>query len=281
MQSVESLQPGDVPHRGKRRTRRLWVYLGLAVVLLLCITVAVLMVTLRKGTNPLRETFISRCELLQGYNCQDLWAKFQQAYVGQDPCKIPWEAYDPFIAAANFEPACNRMMFWSKTKDVVHDFTDKRECFVTMEDTVLGSLLDDLTWCGKEGSSETFTSNCPGWTECENNPVRSFWSRASSVFADKACGDVSAMLNGSLVTPFSPTSIFGGIEVKRLNSTRVKSLKVILVTQEIAVSNCTNASFQDLQKELDEGIKYDCTEVTESHLQECSSDPEKPCGPCW
>lgn len=47
------------------------------------------------------------------------------------------------------------MMFWSKTKDVVHDFTEKRDCFLTLEDTLLGSVLDGLTWCGKEGSSGT------------------------------------------------------------------------------------------------------------------------------
>lgn len=42
-------------------------------------------------------------------------------------------------------------MFWSKTKDVVHDFV-RNGCFVTMEDTLLGSVLDGLSWCGKEGS---------------------------------------------------------------------------------------------------------------------------------
>lgn len=44
-------------------------------------------------------------------------------------------------------------MFWSKTKDLVHDFTEKKDCFLTLEDTLLGSVVDGLTWCGKEGSS--------------------------------------------------------------------------------------------------------------------------------
>lgn len=45
------------------------------------------------------------------------------------------------------------MMFWSKTKDIVHDYTKKNEaCFVTLEDTLLGSVVNGLTWCGKEGS---------------------------------------------------------------------------------------------------------------------------------
>lgn len=45
-------------------------------------------------------------------------------------------------------------MFWSKTKDAVHDYVKRnQECFVTMENTLLGSVLDGLTWCGKEGSN--------------------------------------------------------------------------------------------------------------------------------
>lgn len=44
-------------------------------------------------------------------------------------------------------------MFWSKTKDVVHGYNKKTSCFFTMEDTLLGSVLDNLNWCGKEGSN--------------------------------------------------------------------------------------------------------------------------------
>lgn len=46
-----------------------------------------------------------------------------------------------------------KAMFWSKTKDVVHAYNKEKSCFVTMENTLLGSVLDDLTWCGKEGSN--------------------------------------------------------------------------------------------------------------------------------
>ncbi|XP_044032477.1 ADP-ribosyl cyclase/cyclic ADP-ribose hydrolase 1-like [Siniperca chuatsi] len=265
-----------------QRRRRRCLFLSVAVIILIIIVVAVVLgLTLRKETDGLKPAFIARCEAFKGYDCQTVWGAFEQAYVGQDPCKVPMEAYDPLIAAAPFKPACNRMMFWSKTKDVVHDFTEKKDCFITLEDTLLGSVLDGLTWCGKEGSSETFTTGCPGWTDCENNPVRSFWLKASAAFADIACGDVTAMLNGSITTPFSPSSIFGSIEVKRFNSTRIGSLTVVLVTEKNSVTNCTNASLKDLQKELDKGIKYNCKEVTEAQIQECSSDPEKPCSSCW
>ncbi|XP_068160461.1 ADP-ribosyl cyclase/cyclic ADP-ribose hydrolase 1-like [Antennarius striatus] len=268
-------------HQDKKRNKRCF-YLSLFCVLLFIIILAVVLgVTLRRSTDQFKQTFISRCGNFEGYDCQKIWEAFEQSYIGKDPCQVPMEAYDPFIAVAPIKPACNRMMFWSKTKYVVHDFTEKRDCFITMEDTLMGFVLDGLTWCGKEGSKETFTTGCPGWTDCENNTVRSFWSRASAAYAEAACGHVTAMLNGSITAPFSPQSIFGSIEVQRLNATRVRSLNVALVTQENFVTNCTNASLKDLQETLDEGIKYSCEEVAEVQIQECSSNPETPCGACW
>ncbi|CAB1452488.1 unnamed protein product [Pleuronectes platessa] len=254
-------------------SRRTCVILGVIGVLLgVIITVTVVL------TLPLKRTFIRRCELFPGYDCENLWSVFQQAYVGKDPCNVPMEAYDPLIAAAPFKPACNRMMFWSKTKDLVQDFIKKRGCFLTLEKTLLGSVLDDLSWCGEEGSSETFKRFCR--RKCENNPVGSFWRRASAAFADVACGDVTTVLSGDIETPFDPKSIFGSIELKRFKSPRVRSLKIVLVSRKKALSNCMNPSFQDLQKELGPGITYSCTEMTESQFNECSSAPET-CGPCW
>ncbi|KAG7525648.1 ADP-ribosyl cyclase/cyclic ADP-ribose hydrolase 1-like [Solea senegalensis] len=267
-------------HRGRRR---LIVFLGVCAIILLVIIVAVLLVVVIKDneTNQLEKSFLTRCEAFEGYNCEEIWIIFKNAFVQKDPCKVPMEAYDLLFTAVPTKPSCNRMMFWTKTKDFVHDFTGKKDCFVTLENMMLGSVLDGLTWCGKENSDEIFTSGCPGWTDCENNAVRSFWNKASTEFADAACGDVSAMLNGSIATPYAPTSIFASIEVKRFTSPRVRSLTVVLVTEEKDVTNCTNASLKNLQNDLDKGIKYSCKEVAESQLQECSNNPEKPCGTCW
>lgn len=243
----------------------------------------VLGLALRKTSEheTFKQTFMSRCEGFGGSNCSQIWSAFEQAYVGKDACMVPPEAYNALLKAAPFTPACNRMLFWSKTKDVVHEFTEKRSCHVTLEDSLLGSVLDGLTWCGKEGSKETFTSGCPGWSDCDNNTVRSFWNKASEAFAQVACGDVSVMLNGSIVTPFSPASIFGSIEIKHFNPAVMRKLSVVLVTQEKEVSNCTNASLKDLQKELAQGIAYSCQEVAESRIEECASSPEIACGACW
>ncbi|KAM8822830.1 ADP-ribosyl cyclase/cyclic ADP-ribose hydrolase 1-like isoform 2-T2 [Spinachia spinachia] len=277
------MEPAECAAAGKTRRRRravvVAVSVSVSVLVLLCVGVAAA-VRLRNAAT-FRDTFIARCEDFEGEDCEKIWGVFEEAYVGRDPCDVPVEAYGPLFAAVPFAAQCNRMMFWSKTKDVVHDFSKKRDCYVTMEDTLLGSVLDHKTWCGKEGSSETFTSGCPGWSQCPNNTVRSFWGRASAAFAEAACGDAVVMLNGTVAAPFRATSVFASIEVPRFRSPRVRSLKVILVTQKNAGTNCEDESLRDLQKELGEGITYDCQEVSEAQVTDCSSHPEKPCGACW
>lgn len=267
---------------GKRRRKRCVILIVIVVLIVIVIIAVVLGLTLRQNKSEFESTFLSRCEKFDQYDCKKLWGVFQQAYVNKDPCKVLVEAYDPLIAAAPFKPQCNKMMFWSKTKDVVHGFTAKRkDCFVTLEDTLLGSVLDGLTWCGKEGSKDTFTSGCPGWSECENNPVCSFWRSASAAFADVACGDVTAMLNGSINTPFNSTSIFASDEVPRFNASRVKKLNVVMVIQKNNISNCNHSSLKNLTQALDKGITYGCKDVSESRIQECGAKPEIACGACW
>lgn len=265
----------------KRRRKRCVILIVIVVLIVIVIIAVVLGLTLRQNKSEFESTFLSRCEKFDQTDCQKVWDAFEQAYVNKDPCKVAVEAYDPLIVAAPFKPQCNRMIFWSKTKDVVHGFTEKRDCFVTLEDTLLGSVLDGLTWCGKEGSKGTFTTGCPRWSECENNPVRSFWRRISAAFADVACGDVTAMLSGSIDTPFNPTSIFASIEVVRFQASRIKSLNVVMVLQQNAKSNCTDPSLNNLRQSLDTGITYRCKDVPESRIQECGAKPEIACGACW
>ncbi|TKS87540.1 hypothetical protein D9C73_021664 [Collichthys lucidus] len=75
--------------------------------------------------------------------------------------------------------------------------------------------------------------------------------------------------------------IFASIEAPRLSSKHVKKLKVVLVTQPGSVTNCETASLKDLQKQLDQGIVYNCQEVPEAKVQECASNPHIACGACW
>ncbi|KAM9712273.1 ADP-ribosyl cyclase/cyclic ADP-ribose hydrolase 1-like isoform 2-T2 [Menidia menidia] len=225
---------------------------------------------------------LSRVDSLDRTKCEQLWDAFQNAYVKKDHCKVPMEAYDLLMTLAPIEPLQDKAMFWSKTKDVVHDFTGKTDCFVTVEDSLLGSVLDGLTWCGKEGSSETLTTGCPDWNKCPNNTVSSFWKRISTAFADAAKGDVTVMLNGSITKPFDDKSIFASVEVERLKSPRIKNLKVVLVADKKAGTKCKNGSLKTLQEKLEKKkIKYDCKDVPQSQIKKCSSNGKKTCGSCW
>ncbi|KAK3528125.1 hypothetical protein QTP86_023851 [Hemibagrus guttatus] len=207
------------------------------------------------GAVHLKDGVITRYRfLLRENDCDIIWKAFEQAYVGRDPCDVPPEAYDPLINSVKQDVVCNTMLFWSKTKNTVKAFTDDRDCLDILEETLLGFLFDELTWCSKNESKETFTTDCPSWSHCPNNPVRSFWIRASVNFAATACGNVSAMLNGSLEAPFSST---------RTNRTA-----------------CDNPSLHSLQNTLPTKIAYNCREVPYSKVEGCISDPEIPCSDC-
>ncbi|KAM9712258.1 ADP-ribosyl cyclase/cyclic ADP-ribose hydrolase 1-like isoform 1-T1 [Menidia menidia] len=315
------MEQGETRGTGKRRRGRLLLCVS-AVVVLITICAVVLGVTLAqrsdrpKSNHPsshdlnsfsdgiaefqkarsrnkdeFKNTFLEKCQKfkksqkvdsLDRTKCEQLWDAFQKAYVKKDPCEVPMEDYEPLMTLAPIEPLQDKAMFWSKTKDVVHDFTGKTDCFVTVEDSLLGSVLDGLTWCGKEGSSETLTTGCPDWNECPNNTVSSFWKRISTAFADAAKGDVTVMLNGSITKPFDDKSIFASVEVERLKSPRIKNLKVVLVADKKAGNNCKNGSLKTLQEKLKEKkIKYDCKDVPQSQVKKCSSNGEKTCGSCW
>ncbi|KAM9712264.1 ADP-ribosyl cyclase/cyclic ADP-ribose hydrolase 1-like isoform 2-T2 [Menidia menidia] len=238
-----------------------------------------------RNKDEFKNTFLEKCQKFkksQKTKCEQLWDAFQKAYVKKDHCKVHMEDYDPLMTLAPIEPLQDKAMFWSKTKDVVHDFTKRTDCFVTVEDSLLGSVLDGLTWCGKEGSSETLTTGCPDWNTCPNNSVSSFWKRISTAFADAAKGDVTVMLNGSITKPFDDKSIFASVEVERLKSPRIKNLKVVLVADKKAGNNCKNGSLKALLEQLKKKeIKYDCKDVPQSQIKKCSSGGKKTCGSCW
>uniref|UniRef100_A0A3B3CX76 ADP-ribosyl cyclase/cyclic ADP-ribose hydrolase n=1 Tax=Oryzias melastigma TaxID=30732 RepID=A0A3B3CX76_ORYME len=263
----------------KRRRRKCLVISGVVLLLLVAVVlVLALVLTLGRSSGGIKSTFLERC---QNLNCQNLWDVFQQAYINRDPCNVPGDAYDPFIKALSFKPKCNRMMFWSKTKDLVHSFTQKRDCFVTVEDVPLGAILNDLTWCGNSPYRYFVPPLIMYKCICMLRQTGNLSRVNPAFFADAACGDVSAMLSGSIMTPFSPGSVFESIEVKRLRSPNVKRMNVVLVIEENAVTNCTNASLDNLQKALAVGISYGCKEVTKAQINKCSSDLEIACGACW
>uniref|UniRef100_UPI0037E90F2F ADP-ribosyl cyclase/cyclic ADP-ribose hydrolase 1-like n=1 Tax=Semicossyphus pulcher TaxID=241346 RepID=UPI0037E90F2F len=249
-----------------------------AVVVVVVAVVVVPLVLLTPQTAQFRATFKKRCEAYgeTSHICENKWAAFEQAYVGEDHCGFSEGNYDQLFAETNFKHPCGKTMFWSKTKDLVHEFTKKRDCFVTLEDTLLGSVLDGLEWCGKEGNKETYTQQCQ---KCQPNPVSSFWKTASTRFTQHACGEASVMLDGERKEPYNSNSFFGGVEVPNLQPSKVTHLTVVLVTKE-SWGSCTCESLGSLRKDLHQGIGCTCKAVARSHVEQCIEE-NTPCGACW
>ncbi|XP_015200535.1 ADP-ribosyl cyclase/cyclic ADP-ribose hydrolase 1-like isoform X2 [Lepisosteus oculatus] len=242
-------------------TKRVTVIICVLILLTLAIAGFAVLIRTTETGGSLKYVFITRCkeylethdEVRVGIDCNEVWDAFQSSFVAKDPCKISVEAYDGLMNTAKQKVPCNEMVFWSKTKQMAHKFTQAKKCFMTLEDTLLGFIMDGLTWCGSQDGNDTYTSGCPNWNTCEQNPVRSFWSRASAHFAESACGNVTAMLNGSIDKPFSAKSIFGSVEIKKFNPMKINYVNVVLIGRE----------------------NYPST------ILKCLEDPQKPCGPCW
>ncbi|XP_060768028.1 ADP-ribosyl cyclase/cyclic ADP-ribose hydrolase 1 isoform X2 [Neoarius graeffei] len=303
-----------VIEHSRRKRRKRFLLIGVAVLVSVAVVAVVvgLIAAAKKSSTSLdsfKNVVMKRCETYLKENehmsrendCKIIWGAFEQAYIMRDPCDVPPEAYEPLINSIKQDVACNTMLFWSKTKIMAHAFTDKRDCLVTVEDTLLGYLFDDLTWCSKNESKETFTTDCPGWSDCQNNPVRSFWIQASTNFAATACGNVSVMLNGSVEAPFSPTSSVGGndesqtMKKKYQKITKIKlGSPVVMVARDewrtILDSNkttlyltrtaCNHSSLHILQSALDTKITYNCRMVPYSKVEGCIYDLEIPCSDC-
>ncbi|XP_073720030.1 ADP-ribosyl cyclase/cyclic ADP-ribose hydrolase 1 [Misgurnus anguillicaudatus] len=285
----------DVRNSNVKSKRKCYILVGTATVLVLAIILAVVLVcTIKKEPERnLKETVLSRCQsyvnskpsALSGNDCEGIWKAFEQAYVGKDPCSVPPEAYDHLMNSVQQTIPCNTKLFWSGTKEMVFAFAKDRDCLMTIEESLMGYMFDGLHWCSNNGSKETFTTGCPNWTECVNNPERSFWNRASAKFAATACGNVSVMLNGSKDSPFNPVSIFATVEVKNFNPTTMDSLTVLLVNEEKDTTTCSNESLENLQSIFSSGplksVGYECRVVPQAKVTECIDDLEIPCSSCW
>lgn len=218
------------------------------------------------------------------YDCENVWTSFVEAFVGKDPCKVPPEDYASLMNIAPPNSIRNKLLFWSKTQAIVDALAKKRpDCFMVSMDTLLGFVMNKLdVWCGKKGSKEIFTTGCPEWTKCVNNPVRSFWSQFSKALAMSASGSVHIVLSGSVPSPFSPDSILATEEIVNFNPSKISSLTVVVV-QTSNTKSCNTDNLKDLEKYLDHGLKakYTCKDVKESTINDCTNSKEKTCAECF
>ncbi|XP_028824731.1 ADP-ribosyl cyclase/cyclic ADP-ribose hydrolase 1-like isoform X2 [Denticeps clupeoides] len=221
----------------------LQVRFGLQVVRMTLIVVVVQLVLFTglhagPGTTPnLKRIVIGRCydyvtlvRPTSRYDCAEIWREFEAAVVSKAPCSVRVRDYRRMFQATPQALPCDKLLFWSKTRDLVHRYSAATRQFWTLEDTLVGFMFNDLVWCGQEEKDRGFDfSSCPEWSSCVDHPVYSLWKQASQNFAAAACGNVTVVLNGSIPNAFNRKSMFGGVELDSLNPRMVDHVNIKVV----------------------------------------------------
>ncbi|XP_005402578.1 PREDICTED: ADP-ribosyl cyclase/cyclic ADP-ribose hydrolase 1 [Chinchilla lanigera] len=239
-------------------------------------------------TRNLLELVLGRCYSytqlvrldLRSKDCPKILDAFKNAFISKNPCNITKEDYEPLLDLVNQTVPCNKSLFWSKSKDLAHQYTRVQGEMFTLEDTLLGYLADDLTWCGDPGSAELNHQSCPHWNECLSNPGSVFWKVISQKFAESACGVVQVMLNGSLSEPFRKSSTFGSVEVFNLDPRKVHTLQAWVMHDigGISSDSCSSASINELKSIVTErNMTFTCqNNYRPVRFIQCVKNPEHP-----
>uniref|UniRef100_A0A667ZNJ6 ADP-ribosyl cyclase/cyclic ADP-ribose hydrolase n=1 Tax=Myripristis murdjan TaxID=586833 RepID=A0A667ZNJ6_9TELE len=139
------------------------------------------------GTTPnIKQIVVGRCynyiTLVNPslrFDCEEIWREFEEVVVQRSACNVRVKDYHRLFHAMPQTWPCDRFLFWSKTRTLVHSYTAAVRHFWTLEDTLVGYIFNDLIWCGQEEDQDFDFSSCPEWSACVNHPVYSLWRQAS------------------------------------------------------------------------------------------------------
>ncbi|XP_046513525.1 ADP-ribosyl cyclase/cyclic ADP-ribose hydrolase 1 [Equus quagga] len=218
---------------------------------------------------------------LRDKDCQKIQEAFLKSFLSKDPCDATEQDYQPLIELANQTVPCNKTVFWSKTKELAHQYTRVQQALFTLENTLLGYIADDLSWCGDSGSSEINYQSCPTRRDnCSSNPVSVFWNMVSKRFAEDACGVVHVVLNGSLNEAFDRRSTFGRVEIHNLHPKKVHTLQAWVMHDigGVRSDSCSSSSIRDLKSIISErNITFTCqNNYRPVRFLQCVKNPEHP-----
>ncbi|XP_047123242.1 ADP-ribosyl cyclase/cyclic ADP-ribose hydrolase isoform X1 [Hydra vulgaris] len=203
------------------------------------------------GTTPnIKEIIIGRCNQFQqvssqnknpalfvNVDCQQFWSLFNSSFAFKDSCnygEINESSYDLLFNLTKSDSLLkDQAMFWSGTRQIVHEYTYIKNSFFTLEDTFNGYVANDLNWCGCKTCPDGINyNNCMGCTKATD----SFWARASRTFAENASGTAYVMVNGTTdknYTAYYNGSYFGRIELPTLGKMKQITSLVILVINNL------------------------------------------------
>ncbi|XP_044196172.1 ADP-ribosyl cyclase/cyclic ADP-ribose hydrolase 1-like [Thunnus albacares] len=238
------------------------------------------------GTTPnIKHIVVGRCYSYMTlvnptlrYDCEEIWRQFEEAVVHQSSCNVTVEDYHQMFHVIPQTWVCDRFLFWSKTRTLMHSYAAVVPDFWTLEDTLVGYMFNDLIWCGQKKDLGFDFSSCPEWSACRNHPVYSLWRQASQNFAEMACGNVTVLLNGSIDNAFNRKSMFGSVELDCLNPKRVNyvNIKVVTNLEGPFIESCRQGSIVDLIQILQSrGFRWTCTDNDQTlTILQCVQNPK-------
>uniref|UniRef100_A0A8D3BBD0 ADP-ribosyl cyclase/cyclic ADP-ribose hydrolase n=1 Tax=Scophthalmus maximus TaxID=52904 RepID=A0A8D3BBD0_SCOMX len=245
------------------------------------------------GTTPnIKHIVVGRCynyislvNPSSRYDCEEIWRLFEEAVVHQASCNVKVEDYHQMFIAMPHTWPCDRFLFWSKTRALMHSYAATDRHIWTLEDTLVGFMFNDLIWCRHKERPGFDFSSCPEWSSCQNHPVYSLWRQASQTFAELACGNITVLLNGSIANAFDKKSMFGSVELDSLNPQSVDyvNIKVVANLEGPYIESCSQGSVLDLIQILrSRGFSWTCTDNDQTlMILQCIQDPkESACQTC-
>ncbi|KAF5927003.1 ADP-ribosyl cyclase/cyclic ADP-ribose hydrolase 2 isoform X2 [Diceros bicornis minor] len=223
-----------------------------------------------EGTSPhLQSIFLGRCaeysSLLsteeRNKNCTAIWEAFK-VVLDKDPCSVFPSDYDLFINLSRHSIPRDKSLFWENNQLLVTSYAENTRRFTPLCDVLYGRVGDFLSWCRQTNASGLDYQSCPTAEDCENNPVDSYWKRASIQYSKDSSGVIYVMLNGSEPTGAYPVKgFFADFEIPHFQKDKITRIE-IWVMHEIGgpnVESCGEGSVKVLEERLEEmGFQYSC-----------------------
>ncbi|XP_065684421.1 ADP-ribosyl cyclase/cyclic ADP-ribose hydrolase-like isoform X1 [Hydra vulgaris] len=201
------------------------------------------------GTTPnINEIIIGRClqfKLVSSQNrnpalyvdadCKKVWDLFNSSFSFKDSCQNE-SNYESLFNLVGFKKLLtDQALFWSGTRQIVHDYTAVQNYFFTLEDTFAGYIVNNLQWCGCKSCQGGINFNSCN-KSCTNYALYSYWLKASKTFAENANGTAYVMVNGTTdsgLTAYFSKSYFGMVELPTMGQKKQVTQLVVIVVNNL------------------------------------------------
>jgi len=221
------------------------------------------------GTNTYLKTF--------KWDCESIYDNFTSVYIGKDPTAILPSDFQPFLKLGYHPVPVNKSMFWTGSssvtynpnsvpnRDLVHEYSYYGYRYWTLEDTMWGSMINGLSFCGASLEYQALNNSIFNFSTCmsygQNGSSHNYWNAASAQFAQTARGDVYMLgyANNRRIYrtgtdpdyPGESPSVFASVEIYNLNASQItKFTALIIPNSQYPQEKCGSGSVAQMQRDL-------------------------------